>query len=71
MPAAGSADNDHVFTTTTIINHRWEGLTMVHLPGHTPGSVFIQYKEHFLFTGDSLHWSRVDGRLTGFRCVLY
>ena len=40
---------------------------MLHLPGHTPGSIFILYRDHFLFTGDSLHFSRADGRLTGFR----
>lgn len=53
-------------------HNRWEDaqFTMVHLPGHTPGSVFIQFQERFLFTGDSLHYSRTDGRLTGFRCVL-
>lgn len=50
--------------------HRWEAkqLALIHLPGHTSGSVFIQYKQDFLFTGDSLHYSRADGRLTGFRC---
>ena len=56
----------------TTAHRRWEAqrLTLLLLPGHTPGSIFIQYQERFLFTGDSLHYSRVDGRLTGFRCVV-
>lgn len=46
----------------------WEGeLQLIHGPGHTPGSIYIIYKDTYLFTGDSLHFSRVEGHLVGFR----
>lgn len=37
-------------------------LKVVPVPGHTPGSVAILYKDTFLFTGDSMHYSRVEVR---------
>lgn len=37
-------------------------LKVVPIPGHTPGSVAILYKDTFLFTGDSMHYSRVEVR---------
>lgn len=30
---------------------------LVPLPGHTAGSLAVLYRSHYLFTGDSLHWS--------------
>ena len=44
-----------------------EELQLIHGPGHTPGSIYIIYKDTYLFTGDSLHFSRVEGHLVGFR----
>ncbi|MGE0274704.1 MAG: MBL fold metallo-hydrolase [Nitrospiraceae bacterium] len=32
------------------------GFTAIPVPGHTPGSVALLYKERFLFTGDHLWW---------------
>ena len=46
----------------------WEKeLQLIHAPGHTAGSLFILYKEKFLFTGDSLGYSRVEGHLVADR----
>ncbi|EKU21733.1 beta-lactamase domain protein, partial [Nannochloropsis gaditana CCMP526] len=46
----------------------WEDeLELIHGPGHTPGSIYVLYKEKFLCTGDSLHYSRAVGHLVGFR----
>lgn len=48
----------------------WEkDLKLIHAPGHTPGCIFILYKDKFLFTGDSLQYSRVTGggHLVGYR----
>jgi hypothetical protein len=42
-------------------------LTMVSIPGHTPGSVFFLYKNKFLFTGDSLCYSPARKQLWAFR----
>lgn len=36
---------------------------LVPLPGHTPGSICVLYRDHYLFTGDSLHWSTARGHL--------
>lgn len=44
-----------------------EEIQLIHGPGHTPGSIFVVYKNIYLFTGDSLHYSRVEGHLVGFR----
>lgn len=35
----------------------------VPVPGHTPGSQALLYKERFLFTGDHLWWEPDRGRL--------
>jgi len=34
------------------------GLRAISIPGHTPGSAAFLLEERYLFTGDSLHWSR-------------
>ena len=36
-------------------------------PGHTKGSVLYLLEQRFLFSGDSLYWSRTRGRLSAFR----
>jgi glyoxylase-like metal-dependent hydrolase (beta-lactamase superfamily II) len=36
-------------------------------PGHTKGSVLYRLEQRYLFTGDSLYWSRRRGRLSAFR----
>ncbi len=38
-------------------------LTLVPVPGHTPGSMALLYRERFLFTGDHLWWDEEDLRL--------
>jgi glyoxylase-like metal-dependent hydrolase (beta-lactamase superfamily II) len=43
------------------------GLVCWPLPGHTKGSVAYLLEDRFLFTGDSLYWSRKRGRLSAFR----
>lgn len=43
------------------------GLVAIPLPGHTRGSVAYQLEERYLFTGDSLAWSRERGDLVAFR----
>jgi glyoxylase-like metal-dependent hydrolase (beta-lactamase superfamily II)/ferredoxin len=37
------------------------------VPGHTKGSVLFLLEERFLFTGDSLYWSRHRAELSAFR----
>jgi len=44
-----------------------EEVQLIHGPGHTPGSIFVVFKNKYLFTGDSLHYSRIEGHLVGFR----
>lgn len=39
----------------------------LHVPGHTRGSVVFQVDDRFLFTGDSLYWSRELADLNAFR----
>jgi glyoxylase-like metal-dependent hydrolase (beta-lactamase superfamily II) len=34
-----------------------EGFRAIPVPGHTPGSMALQYNEKFLFTGDHLWWN--------------
>lgn len=41
-------------------------LTAIPVPGHTRGSVAFLLEERFLFTGDSLHWSRIEQDLGAF-----
>jgi glyoxylase-like metal-dependent hydrolase (beta-lactamase superfamily II) len=40
---------------------------LVPLPGHTKGSLAVLYREHYLFTGDSLNWSAPRGHLVSSR----
>jgi glyoxylase-like metal-dependent hydrolase (beta-lactamase superfamily II)/ferredoxin len=42
-------------------------LVVIPLPGHTQGSVAYLLENRFLFSGDSLYWSRSQGRLSAFR----
>jgi glyoxylase-like metal-dependent hydrolase (beta-lactamase superfamily II) len=42
------------------------GLLAVPVPGHTRGSLLFLLDHRYLFTGDSLHWSRSARTLTGF-----
>ncbi len=37
--------------------------TLIPVPGHTPGSLALLYKDRYLFTGDHLWWERDGGRL--------
>jgi glyoxylase-like metal-dependent hydrolase (beta-lactamase superfamily II)/ferredoxin len=39
------------------------GFTIIPTPGHTRGHCVLLYKQRFLFTGDHLWWSRIQGRL--------
>jgi glyoxylase-like metal-dependent hydrolase (beta-lactamase superfamily II) len=41
-------------------------LLAIPLPGHTRGSAAFLLESRFLFTGDSLYWSRRRGRLSAF-----
>ena len=36
------------------------------MPGHTRGSVVYLLEQRFLFSGDSLHWSREQADLSAF-----
>jgi glyoxylase-like metal-dependent hydrolase (beta-lactamase superfamily II) len=42
-------------------------LLAIPVPGHTRGSVVFLLESRFLFTGDSLYWSRHSRRLSAFR----
>jgi glyoxylase-like metal-dependent hydrolase (beta-lactamase superfamily II) len=42
-------------------------LVAIPVPGHTPGSVCLLYRNEFLFTGDHLAWSDRIGNLYAFR----
>ena len=43
------------------------GLVALPAPGHTRGSVLYLLESRYLFTGDSLYWSRRRGGLSAFR----
>jgi glyoxylase-like metal-dependent hydrolase (beta-lactamase superfamily II)/ferredoxin len=45
-------------------------LTVVPVPGHTPGSAALLASERYLFTGDHL-WGSADGRLEASRAVCW
>ena len=45
----------------------WPDLTAIPLPGHTRGSVAYLLRSRFLFSGDSLYWSRARQDLSAFR----
>ena len=47
------------------------GLTAIPVPGHTRGSVVFHLEDRFLFTGDSLYYSREQGELSAFRSVCW
>ncbi len=47
------------------------GLVAIPAPGHTRGSVVYHLEDRFLFTGDSLHYSREQGELSAFRSVCW
>jgi glyoxylase-like metal-dependent hydrolase (beta-lactamase superfamily II) len=44
-----------------------EGLVALPAPGHTRGSMMFLLEDRYLFTGDSLYWSREQQRLSAFR----
>jgi glyoxylase-like metal-dependent hydrolase (beta-lactamase superfamily II)/ferredoxin len=44
-------------------------LVAIPVPGHTPGSTALLYREEFLFSGDHVWWSPNRGRLHASRCV--
>jgi glyoxylase-like metal-dependent hydrolase (beta-lactamase superfamily II) len=46
-------------------------LAAVPVPGHTRGSVLFLLDRRYLFTGDSLHWSRRARSLSAFRDVAW
>jgi glyoxylase-like metal-dependent hydrolase (beta-lactamase superfamily II) len=47
------------------------GLTAIPVPGHTRGSVVYHLDDRFLFTGDSIYYSRGLGELSAFRSVCW
>ena len=48
-----------------------DDLLAIPVPGHTPGSAALLYRERFLFTGDHLWWSDELGRLHASRSVCW
>jgi glyoxylase-like metal-dependent hydrolase (beta-lactamase superfamily II)/ferredoxin len=48
-----------------------EGLVAIPVPGHTAGSMALQWRDHALFTGDHLWWSRTQGRLAASRSACW
>ena len=59
---------DHHFAGTTEIR---PGLVALPAPGHTRGSAIYHLEDRFLFTGDSLHYSRTRGELGAFPSVCW
>jgi glyoxylase-like metal-dependent hydrolase (beta-lactamase superfamily II) len=47
------------------------GLVALPVPGHTRGSAVYHLDDRFLFTGDSLHFSRTRGELAAFPSVCW
>lgn len=47
------------------------GVTLIPTPGHTKGSVVFEVDRTYLFTGDSLSWSRTRQDLEAFRDVCW
>ena len=47
------------------------GLVALPAPGHTRGSAIFHLEDRFLFTGDSLHYSRTRGELGAFPSVCW
>jgi glyoxylase-like metal-dependent hydrolase (beta-lactamase superfamily II) len=48
-----------------------KGLLAIPVPGHTKGSMVYLLEETFLFTGDTLAWSRKRGDLLAFRSATW
>lgn len=48
-----------------------DNLTVIPVPGHTPGSACLLYKDRFLFTGDHLSWDAEMARLRASRQVCW
>ena len=46
-------------------------ITLIPVPGHTPGSMCLLYRERFLFTGDHLSWDASRARLAAWRDVCW
>jgi glyoxylase-like metal-dependent hydrolase (beta-lactamase superfamily II)/ferredoxin len=46
-----------------------EDLLAIPVPGHTPGSMALLFRDEFLFSGDHLWWSAGRARLHASRCV--
>jgi glyoxylase-like metal-dependent hydrolase (beta-lactamase superfamily II) len=46
-------------------------ITLIPVPGHTPGSMCLLYRERFLFTGDHLAWDASRARLVAWRDVCW
>lgn len=44
---------------------------IIPVPGHTKGHTVLLYKNRFLFSGDHLAWSSIQGHLVGFRDVCW
>jgi glyoxylase-like metal-dependent hydrolase (beta-lactamase superfamily II) len=59
---------DHRFAGRTEIA---PGLVALPAPGHTRGSAVFHLEDRFLFTGDSLHYSRTRGELGAFPSVCW
>ena len=47
------------------------GFLAIPTPGHTRGHCCLLYRDHFLFTGDHLWWSRERGRLSASQNVCW
>jgi glyoxylase-like metal-dependent hydrolase (beta-lactamase superfamily II)/ferredoxin len=67
-----AADRDAAPFATHILQGREPtiirpGLRAIPVPGHTRGSVVYHLEDRYLFTGDSLHWSRSRNDLGAFR----
>lgn len=58
----------HRFAARTEIR---PGLVALPVPGHTRGSAVYHLEDRFLFTGDSLHYSRTRGELGAFPSVCW
>ncbi len=48
-----------------------QNLTVIPVPGHTPGSACLLYKDQYLFTGDHLSWDADFPRLRASRQVCW
>lgn len=66
--AAAARFADHTFADRTEIA---PGLVAIPVPGHTRGSAVYHLEDRFLFTGDSLHYSRTRGQLGAFPSVCW